>query len=380
MYDCLVVGAGAVGLSIAYELAGHGFRVKIIERADCGREASWAGAGILPAAVLRDGDPAYNQLSGLSRQLHAKWAEDLPAETGINTGYHVCSEIFFNHHPIDGDPLSRDFHVLKSRGIEVDMLDGETLRAMEPALSEAVCKQSELQAYHTPDSAQIRNPWHLKALLQACLLRGVKIVEQTEVLDFDLRAGKIVGIKTTAGDFSAEHFCLASGAWTTRLAESLGVALPIKPIRGQIVLLRLGEQILRNVIHEEGHYLVPRGDGRVLAGSTLEDVGFDKQTTAEAVTEILQFAKGKVPRLATAAVEQCWAGFRPASPDGRPSIGRLPGLSNGWVAAGHFRWGLFLSPATAVVLGQLMRGISPQIDLTDFGVDRQIVPPLQKTL
>jgi glycine oxidase len=376
MFDCLVVGAGVVGLSIAYELAGHGFRVQVIERGQCGREASWAGAGILPAAVLRDGDPAYDQLSGLSRQLHAKWAEDLQAETGIDTGYHICSEIFFNHHQIDGDPLSRDFHVLKSRGIKVDPLDGKTLRAMEPALSETVCKQPDLQAYHTPDSAQIRNPWHLKALVQACLLRGVKIVEQTEVLDFDFRAGKIVDIKTTAGNFSAEHFCLASGAWTTRLAESLGVAMSIKPIRGQIVLLRLGEQILRNVIHEGGHYLVPRCDGRVLAGSTLEDVGFEKRTTAEAVTEILQFAKAKVPRLATAEVEQCWAGFRPASLDGRPSIGRLPGLSNGWVAAGHFRWGLYLSCGTATLLGQLMRDVVPQVDLTDFRVERQTASAL----
>ena len=379
MKDCLIVGAGVVGLSLAYELAAHGTRVLVIDRSAYGREASWAGAGILPAAVLCDGDPAYDQLSGLSRQLHAKWAADLQAETGIDTGYHVCSEIFFNHHQIEGDPLSRDFRVLKSRGIEVDLLDGETLRTMEPALSETVCKQSELRAYHTPDSAQIRNPRYLRALAEACLKKGVKIVEQVEVLEFALERGRIVGIKTTRGDFSAEQVCLTSGAWTKKLAEKMGISLPIKPIRGQIALLRLDEKIQQNIIHQGSHYLVPRNDGRVLVGSTMEDVGFEKKTTTKAVSQMLQFANSMFPQFEDAEVEQCWAGFRPASEDGLPFIGPLPGFSNGWVAAGHFRWGLFLSPATAVVLGQLMRGISPQIDLTDFRVDRQIVPLLQNT-
>lgn len=109
----------------------------------------------------------------------------------------------------------------------------------------------------------------------------------------------------------------------------------------------------------------------------MEDVGFEKKTTTKAVSQMLQFANSMFPQFEDAEVEQCWAGFRPASEDGLPFIGPLPGFSNGWVAAGHFRWGLFLSPATAVVLGQLMRGISPQIELTDFRVDRQIVPLLQ---
>jgi glycine oxidase len=196
-------------------------------------------------------------------------------------------------------------------------------------------------------------------------------------LEFALERERIVGIKTTRGDFSAEQVCLTSGAWTKKLAEKMGIYLPIKPIRGQIALLRLDEKIQQNIIHKGSHYLVPRGDGRVLVGSTMEDVGFEKKTTTKAVSQMLQFANSMFPQFEDAEVEQCWAGFRPASEDGLPFIGPLPGFSNGWVAAGHFRWGLFLSPATAVVLGQLMRGISPQIDLTDFRVDRQIVPLLQ---
>ena len=379
MKDCLIIGAGAVGLSLAYELAGHGICVTVIDRSACGTEASWAGAGIIPAAKSRAGDSAYTQLSGLSCQLHAQWAKDLQSDTGIDTGYRQCGEIFFGHQQISGDPLSRDLQTLESLGVEIDHLDQQVLKKLEPAISDECLAGADLPAYRTPASAQIRNPWLLRAIREACLQRGVKIVEQVEVLGFDLEQDRIVAAETTSGSFSAEQVCLTSGAWTKALAGKVGISLPMKPIRGQIVLLRLNEQIQQNIIHHGPHYLVPRPDGYVLAGTTLEDVGFEKQTTVKAVREILHFASSMFPQLATAQVERCWAGLRPASLDGHPFIGLLPGFSNGWVATGHFRWGLYLSPATAVVLSQLMRGLTPQIDLTEFRVDRHVLPLLQNT-
>ncbi len=214
MKDCLIIGAGAVGLSLAYELAGHGICVTVVDRSAYGKEASWAGAGIIPAAKSRAGDSAYTQLSGLSYELHAQWAKELQSATGIDVGYRQCGEIFFGHQKISGDPLSRDLQTLESLGVKIDHLDQEVLKKLEPAISDEFLANTDLAAYRTPASAQIRNPWLLRAIAKACLQRGVRIVEQVEVLGFDLEQDRIVATKTTSGSFSAEQVCLTSGAWT----------------------------------------------------------------------------------------------------------------------------------------------------------------------
>ena len=370
MNDCAVIGGGAVGLSIAYEFSRHGLKPLVIERGLCGQEASWAGAGILPAAVFREGDTAYERLAGLSADLHMQWAEGLKSETGIDNGYHRCSEIFFEHEGISGDPLSRDLLQLQSRGIRVECLDASSLKQLEPHIFLDQGDQAGSPVYHTPDSAQIRNPRHLQALKVACQQRGVQIVEQAEVEDFEIRGERIVTVHTTAGSFSAEHFCLAAGAWTSQLAQNLRCTIPVKPIRGQMALLQCEEQLLRNVVHQGGHYLVPRLDGRVLVGSTLEDVGFEKKTTPSAIEQLLQFAQTRVPQLRSAEVESCWAGFRPGTPDGYPYIDAVPGFVNAWVAAGHYRWGLFLSPATAFLMRQLIQSENTIVQRDDFRIGR----------
>ena len=372
MSDCLVIGGGVVGLSIAYELAVHGARVQVLDRAKVGREASWAGAGILPAAVFRPGDSAYDQLSGLSQQLHPEWSEKLRTETGIDNGYQQCGQVFLARDAGTQETLLQDIRQIESRGVPFDKLDAEALAELEPVLQSMTVASPDLIACNTPTAAQLRNPRHLRALAQACRNRGVTITEDAQVVGFDVQHGRIRVAKTAAGNFEADQFCLASGAWTTALGEFLGTALPIKPIRGQIALVKLDEQTLRTVIHEGPHYIVPRADGRVLVGSTLEDVGFDSRTTAEAITELLRFAASLAAELATAEVERCWAGLRPGGTGarGQPFIGEIPGVSNGWIAAGHFRWGLYLSPATAVVIGELLRGQTPRIELRDFRVDR----------
>ena len=370
MSDCAVIGGGAVGLSIAYELARSGCKAVVIDRGRCGQEASWAGGGILPASVFNEQDTPYEKLAGLSAELHQRWAEDLNSETGIDTGYHRCGEILFKHEEISGDPLSRDLPSVASRGIHAERLDATALRNREPNIALDEGDRDDLLIYHTPDSAQIRNPRHLQALKAACLKMGVSIVEQAAVDAFDVQGEQVVSVHTTAGRFSADRFCLTAGAWTSQLTNQLGFSLPIKPIRGQMALLQTENQLLRSVVHQGGHYLIPRLDGRMLVGSTLEDVGFEKKTTDSAIAQLLRFAERRVPLLRNAKLEKCWAGFRPASPDGYPFLGALPGFSNAWVAAGHFRWGLFLSPGTAVLIKQLMLGEDLLLPLNDFRLTR----------
>jgi glycine oxidase len=225
-------------------------------------------------------------------------------------------------------------------------------------------------AYFVPEEAQIRNPHHLRALATACTQRGVRITGGAGATGFELQGGRLVRVLTEAGPFAADRICITSGAWTYTLLQQLGVSTGIMPIRGQMVLFRCPQRPFQRILNEGPRYLVPRDDGRVLVGSSEEEAGYDKGTTAEVLDELITLGRSLVPALREAAIEQTWAGLRPGTFDGLPYLGAVPGLDNAFVAAGHFRSGLHTSPATAVVLGQLIRGETPQIDLSPFRVGR----------
>ena len=232
------------------------------------------------------------------------------------------------------------------------------------------CPSQPLSAFLLPDEAQLRNPRHLQALIAACKQAGVEITADVAADQVAIGPDHIRGIDSSRGLLSAHRYCFTAGAWTGQLLYVLGLSISVLPLRGQMVLFRCGSPPIRHIVNEGSRYIVPRDDGRVLVGSTEEEVGFDKRTTDEAISELAAFARELVPALAEAPIEQTWAGLRPASFDGLPYLGQLPGLPNAFVAAGHFRSGLFLSPATAVVMSQLVRGEKPAIDLTPFRVGR----------
>jgi glycine oxidase len=188
---------------------------------------------------------------------------------------------------------------------------------------------------------------------------------------------RIVALETCEGRLSAGQYLVCAGAWTDTLLAPLGCRLGVFPVRGQIVLLRSEVPVVSRIVLRGKRYLVPRPDGRLLVGSTEEDAGFDKATTAAAVGELIRFAVELVPRLSGAAVERCWAGLRPGSRDGLPSIGRVPGFDNLWVAAGHFRAGIQLSAATGLVLAEAMTGKVPSVPLEPFRPDRPPGPPVR---
>lgn len=366
MDDVLIIGGGVVGLSLAYELAGRGKRVRVLDRQRPGQEASWAGAGILPAAVLRDRDHPLEQLAGLSHALHPQWSAKLKEETGIDNGFRRTGGIYLARHRAAADQLAKVTAAWQERGIEFARQTAASLAALEPALK----WQGLLSAVWVPDEAQLRNPWHLRALLEACRLRGVAVQAGVSVDDWEVREGCVRRVKSDQGSFAAGVVCICGGAWSKAIVERLGAQIAIKPIRGQIALLNTDEPLLRRVINDGCRYLVPRADGRVLVGSTEEDVGFEKGTTEAAIDELLKLAQDLVPTLKEARLEKCWSGLRPGTLDGLPYLGRLPNLENAFIAAGHFRQGLHLSPGTAVVMSQLLCGEQPQIDVSPFRVAR----------
>jgi glycine oxidase len=365
--DVLIIGGGVIGLTTAYFLAREGVRVEIVDKDDFGQEASWAGAGILPPGNPALARTPIDQLRAHSAALFPTLSADLRERTGIDNGYLRCGGLEFV-----GESDEADANEWRGEGITFEPLESKDLRLMEPALA------AELgTAYHLPEMAQLRNPRHLKALLGGCQALGVQLRAGCPVQGFEIQGQRVTAVKTDRSQLAAGRFLLATGAWTDPLLEPIGWRPGIHPVRGQIALLNTGVSLFRRILLWGARYLVPRPDGRVLIGSTEEDAGFEKRTTAGAIGELLTLGGQLVPRLAEAHLERCWAGLRPGSPDGLPFLGPVLGMENLFIAAGHFRAGIQLSPATGLVMKEMLLGQPRTVPLESFRLDRAQRSPHQ---
>jgi len=346
--DVIVIGGGVIGLSIAWELAAHGASVRVLDQGLVGQEASWAGAGILPPGNPAQAGSLEARLRAASHVLWEDWSTRLKALTGIDNGFHRCGGVSLCESAADLEPLLATW---QAEGVRVERLDPAALRERVPALNPTLPGGLFL-----PDLGQVRNPRHLKALVRACYLERVEIQSGCPVIDFVQSNGRVTAVRTPAGDIAASEFIIASGAWSRTLLQRAGWNEPLEPVRGQIVLLESRRPLFHHVLEVGLRYLVPRTDGRILIGSTEERAGFEKRTTARGIESLIRFAQELVPALGEATLERCWAGLRPHRPGGLPAIGRVPGLKNLIVAAGHFRAGLQLSPVTATLVRRLLAG------------------------
>jgi glycine oxidase len=342
--DVLVVGGGVIGLTCAYSLAREGVPVEVCDRGDLGREASWAGAGILPP--WGDGPPAtpLDRLRNFSVRRFAELSAELKNLTGVNNEYHVCGGIEY----LDPDDFEQPA-LWRAEGVPHERLT--------PAETNA---PPGTDAFHLP-YAQVRNPRHLRALTEACRRLGVRLRPHSPFTDWRAVRGRTVVV--------------ASGAWADDHAGPIGV----RPVHGEMVLFApdIPESDGRIRLHGK-RYLVPRLDGRVLAGSTEQpEFGFAKRSTVEAGSSLVAFARGLMPELADRRVETAWSGLRPGSPDGLPFIGRLPDRENVIVAAGHFRAGIQTSLATAACVTALVLGKPPPVPLEPFAPGRVPHPPMR---
>ncbi len=356
--DVVILGGGVIGLTTAYFLAREGVRVRLLDRGDFGQEASWAGAGILPPSNLKFAKSAFDQLRAHSVSMFPALSEELKERTGIDNGYLRTGGLEIIGQGVTA--ISEEWH---GDGVEARLLTPGEIRALEPALIPNIDR-----AMFLPEMAQVRNPWHVRALVAGCQRLGVAMQSHEEVTSLVRRADRIVAAKTGRGDVSGGIFVIAAGAWSDHLLAEVGCRLGIHPVRGQIVLLHPEKPILRHILVWGARYLVARGDGRILVGSTEEDAGFDKHTTAAGIQGLLELATSLAPTLAEAPVEKCWAGLRPGSKDGLPTIGTVPGTENLYVAAGHFRAGIQLSPGTALMLTEMILGKPATIPAAAFQV------------
>lgn len=354
MSDVIVIGGGVIGLSIAWELAEAGLQVRVLDQGEIGREASWAGAGMIPPGDLLHA--ATHQLAALSAQRWPELSAALRSQTGLSNEYHRCGGLLLEDFRSNEEIAAAWQHL----HVSAEVLDGKQIRRYEPAWSPAV-----EAAVWLPDLAQVRNPRHLKVLQAACVQQGVELRPHERVLQFERgKNGRLREVVTPQGRLSAAEFVITTGAWTASLLADLHVNLPIEPVHGQIVMLRGASALFHHVIEQGGHYLVPRDDGRVLIGATEERIGFEKRNTPEVTAELREFAQRIIPALGELPIEKTWSGLRPWCGLGHPCIGRLADVCNVFVAAGHFRAGLSNSPGTALVLRQLMLEEPPTIDLS----------------
>src|SRR5688500_2565870 len=315
MDDVLIVGGGVIGLSLAWDLARNGARVRVIDQGEMGREASWAGAGILPPATRTASQHPAEQLRGLACELHPRWAEALKSITSIDTGYRRCGGLYLARSAGEGAALAAWAAALVEEGIEAVSLSAAEVREIEAgvALPGAGNRLGEVGSQGPgarsqgpvlgssnillPGEAQLRNPRHLKALLAACARSGVTISPHVAAGEIEIAGGEVCGIATSAGQLRARQYCFTAGAWTGQILQRLGISAGIMPIRGQIVLFQCERPPITRIVNAGARYLVPREDGYVLAGSTEEEAGFDKRTTAEAIRELTEFAGDVVPAL-----------------------------------------------------------------------------------
>lgn len=356
--DCVVVGGGIIGLLSARELAAAGLRVRLLEMGGVGRASSWAGGGILSPIYPWRYPDAVTELAHWSQGVYEDLAARLRDEGGVDPEWTRSGMLLLD----TADRAMADDWAGRF-GYRLEGLAGEALRQCEPALG-----ADAGPALWMPEVAQVRNPRLVQAARAALVKQGGVIEEQCEVTDLRVRGGRVAGVLTTRGEYAAEVVVVAAGAWSGRLLAGLGIRPEIRPVRGQMLLFKGAPGRVSRIILGERHYVIPRRDGRVLVGSTMEEVGFDTSTTAAAREELLAAAFRLVPGLRACEVERHWAGLRPGSPSGIPYISRHPEVAGLFINSGHFRNGVVMAPASVRLLADLVLGRPPVIDPAPYAL------------
>lgn len=351
--DFLIIGGGVIGLSSALELARDGARVTVLERGAAGAESSWAGGGILSPLLPWDYPDAVSGLCNLGVELYPQWSAHLTSSSGIDPEFWVSGMLVLP--PVDEVAAKRW------------CVQHGWRHAREHAQTRVPALAKNSLALWLPDVAQVRNPRLVQALRVAALDAGVNLLEGVEVTQV-VRAGpaRIDYLDTPGGKFQAGAYIVAAGAWSQPVLGDIAPHWPIKPMRGQMLLFKAAPDMLPHIVYRHGIYLIPRRDGHILAGSTVEDVGFDKSTTETVRQMLYNAATDILPGLQSVPLVQHWSGLRPGSPDNIPTIGRHPLVENLYANTGHFRYGVTMAPASARLLADLITGRPQVLDVAPY--------------
>jgi glycine oxidase len=348
----VIVGAGICGLAIAWRLAGRGRAVTVIDAGAAGRAASWAAAGMLAPQV--EAEPGEETLLPLILESRAMWrdfAAELTRDSGHELGYRDQGTMVVALDRDDRAALEFRFDYLSRQGIGLEWLTGAQARRREPHLAPGVSA-----AMVSADDHQVDNRAVVAALRAVCVAKGVTLIEHDAVEEILVAGGRIAGVRLATRRIDAPIVVLAAGAWSRNIAglpEDLRP--PVRPLKGQMMAVRMDARapLISHVVWGPGVYLVPRDDGRLLIGATVEEMGFDISMTAGGMFELLRAAWETLPGIYELPVIESWAGLRPASRDDAPILGAtaLDGLV---MATGHHRNGILLAPITAATIARLI--------------------------
>ncbi len=358
--DVIIIGAGIIGLATAERLLRQRAKVTILERNAVGQESSWAGGGILSPLCPWDYSDDVTQLTHYSAKLFPAWVSVLHQATGIDPEYEVSGMLILP--PFDRDTALQWCFM---RNVNIEQRTVSDIAGIENDSSVKSNLISE-HALFLPDVAQVRNPRLLQALRKRITQLGGKIIEHCRVNQIKITQRRIQSILSSQGEFFADYAVVCAGAWSKEVLGAHAIDLDIKPIKGQMLLFKFNTPPVRSILLKDGIYIIPRRDGYVLVGSTLEDVGFDKRTTVSARDYLLKHAQTVLPSLRTMPILQHWSGLRPGSENNIPVIGKHPIISNLLINTGHFRYGVTMAPASAEILANEITGSAQPFDITPY--------------
>lgn len=357
--DVVIIGGGIIGCAIAYELSKHDLSVIVIEKASrVGTEASWAGAGILTSHASTH-EP-YPELCRESLTMYPKLSSELKDDTDIDIEFLRSGtlSVYFNEAEASGLIGLAERRV--NRGFTAEVLTPEQTLQLEPTVSKRIAG-----AVLFPEDGHVRNPKMVTALAMGAAKNGAKFFLGNAVTGFVREDSQVVGVVVNGETIHAGSFVIAAGCWSGHLTVQLDCPISVSPAKGQIVLLETMPQIFQRTIDGLGIYIVPRTDGKILLGATVEFVGYDKTPTVDGVKQMIDAAVEIAPKLAESKFMQTWAGLRPYYRNG-PCLGYLPGYDNVILASGHYKNGILLAPITGRLITELLTADKTSLSLEPF--------------
>jgi glycine oxidase len=355
----LVIGGGIIGSSVAWRLASEGLEVMMLERGRLGQEASWAAAGLIaPQAEAHEPGPFFD-LAVKAKNSFDSTVDRLTSESGVDCEYDHQGVLYVAFDGPAAEELKARAKWQRELGAEVEEMSAAEARKLAPAISPKV-----VGALHMPTNWRLDNRKLTQAYINAAVGRGVTIREGARVEAIAERGGRATGVKLDGGEtVEADVIVLAAGAWSGEVRGLEQDRIRFYPVRGQIICFDARPGLLGPSLFSGGGILVPRRDGRVIAGSVFEEAGFNKSVTMEAMEVILSAVRALAPSLGVIPFREAWAGLRPATDDLLPVIGPSPTMPNVIYASGHFRSGILLSALTGEIVADLVKGRTPGVEM-----------------
>ncbi|MCK5725884.1 MAG: glycine oxidase ThiO [Thiotrichaceae bacterium] len=356
--DVAIVGGGVVGLLTAYYLQAEQKKVCIIDQSAVGTESSWAGGGILTPLYPWLYDDAINDLSAYGQEHYEALSQELFTESTIDPQWLQSGLIMLG---LNKSQSQASQAWQQQYQVQLHDYQSSELHQYEPQLN-----KSYQQGYIQHNVAQLRNPWLVQSLRQYLQQKGVEFRENTPVTGINQQNGKATGVRTVQGNIKANKVVIASGAWSSLFPELS--TIDVKPVMGQMILYKTEPHWLKRIVMERGKYVIPREDGHILCGSTIEWNGYKKITTKETRQSLKSAAETIIPALKDYNIIKQWSGLRPGSPNGVPYIGKQGQIENLYVNTGHYRYGVVMGLGSARLLTDIINNKQSFIDPSRYAL------------